>query len=328
MPAACRLVWMLVFPRADSSRAEGQVGARALERVVGGSAYDRVALSVAGRTVTTRHELAVEGTRSSPRAAYTIVGGRFVDGAAPREGHIDCGLGQREATAILGWRHSEVLYEKAPHRADVTEPGSRTDVLDWEIGLLEQSPRLVDPDATHEICRRLVEVSAAPAAERARAHSGGIRETLHRQRLVEVLKDERVDVVALGRDPFLAAECGAELRLTSRSSQKQDQHFRNCHGDRVSMICFDKREREVDSRSDARGRPEATLVHEDALVHDLGRRKSRTQFIEKAPMCGRTPTVKYPGFPEDEGARADAYQRRNPSMMLAKPSHEALLGFG
>ena len=68
-----------------------------------------------------------------------------------------------------------MLYEKAPHRADVTEPGSRTDVLDWEIGLLEQSPRLVDPDATHEICRRRVEVSAAPAAERARAHSGGNR---------------------------------------------------------------------------------------------------------------------------------------------------------
>ena len=60
MPAACRLVWMLVFPRADSSRAEGPVGARALE-------------------------LAVEGTRSSPRAAYTIVGGRFVDGAAPEK---------------------------------------------------------------------------------------------------------------------------------------------------------------------------------------------------------------------------------------------------
>ena len=117
------------------------------------------------------------------------------------------GLGQREATAILGWRHSEVLYEKAPHRADVAEPGSGTDVLDGEIGLLEQSPRLVDPDATHEICRRLVEVSAAPAAERARAHSGGIGEPLHRQGLIEVLKDERVDVVALGRDPFLAAEC-------------------------------------------------------------------------------------------------------------------------
>ena len=93
------------------------------------------------------------------------------------------------------------------------------------------------------------------------------------------------------------------------------------------MICFDEREREVDSRSDARGGPEATLVHEDALVDDLGRRKSRTQFIEKAPMCRRTPTVEYAGFPEDEGARADADQRRDPSMMLAKPSHEAHLGF-
>ena len=69
-------------------------------------------------------------------------------------------------------------------------------------------------------------------------------------------------------------------------------------------------------------------MHEDALVHDLGRRKSRTQFIEKTPMCRRTPTVEYAGFPEDEGARADAYQRRDPSMMLAKPSHEARLGFG
>jgi hypothetical protein len=135
-------------------------------------------------------------------------------------GKMECALGHREATAILSWRHSEVLYEKAPHRADVTEPGSRTDVLDWEIGLLEQSPRLVDPDATHEICGRLVEMSAAPAAERTRAHSNRVRETLHRQRLVEVLEDERVDVVVLGRDPFLAAECGAELRLTSRSSQK------------------------------------------------------------------------------------------------------------
>ena len=146
-------------------------------------------------------------------------GARFVDGASSRTGKWRA-LGYREATAILSWRHSEVLYEKAPHRADVTEPGSRTDVLDWEIGLLEQSPRLVDPDATHEICRRLVEVSAAPAAERTRAHANRIRKTRHRQRLVEVLEDERVDVVVPGRDPFLAAECGAELRLTSRSSQK------------------------------------------------------------------------------------------------------------
>jgi hypothetical protein len=29
----------------------------------------------------------------------------------------------------------------------------------------------------------------------------------------------------------------------------------------MSMICFDERERQVDSRSDAGGRPEATLVH-------------------------------------------------------------------
>ena len=199
-----------------------------------------------------------------------IVGGRFVDGASPRKGKMECALGHREATAILSWGHFEVLYEQAPHRADVTEPGSRTDVLDWEIGLLEQSPRLVDPDATHEICGRLVEVSAAPAAERTRAHAGGIGEAFHRQRLVEVLEDERVDVVVLGRDPFLAAQCGAELRLTSRSAQKQDQLFRDCHGDRMSMIGFDKREREVDSRRDAGGRPEISVVDEDALIRDFG----------------------------------------------------------
>src|SRR4029077_3745023 len=99
---------MLVFPRRDLSSAEGTVGARARERVVGGSAYDPVALSVTGPTVDDS--------------------GRFVDGAAPREGHIDRGfrLGRREATAILVWRHSEVLYEEAPHRADVPEPGSGT----------------------------------------------------------------------------------------------------------------------------------------------------------------------------------------------------------
>src|SRR6202043_3540630 len=102
---------------------------------------------------------------------------------------------------------------------------------------------------------------------------------LHRQGLIEVLKDERVDVIPLGRDPFLAAEGGAELRLTPRSSQKQDQRLRNSHGDRMAMISFDEREREVDSCSDASRRPQATLVHEDALIHDVGRRKSRTQFI-------------------------------------------------
>src|SRR6266850_1294400 len=72
MPTACRVVWMLVFPRTGLLSAEGTVGARACERVVGGSAYDPVALSVAGRIVD--H------------------GGRFVDGAAPREGQIDCGF--------------------------------------------------------------------------------------------------------------------------------------------------------------------------------------------------------------------------------------------
>ena len=60
-----------------------------------------------------------------------------------------------------------MLYEKAPHRADVAEPGSGTDVLDGEIGLLEQSPRLIDPDAAYEFGRRLVEVRAALAAQRA-----------------------------------------------------------------------------------------------------------------------------------------------------------------
>ena len=96
----------------------------------------------------------------------------------------------------------------------------------------------------------------------------------------------------------------------------------------MSMIGFDKREREIDSRSDAGGRPEISLVHEDALIDDFGRRKSRTQFIEEMPMCRRTLTVENPGFAEDEGARADADQRRDPSMRLAKPSHEALLSFG
>src|SRR6476660_2728713 len=72
MSLACRVIWMLVFPRRDLSSAEGTVGARARERVVGGSAYDPVALSVTGPTVDDS--------------------GRFVDGAPPREGHIDCGF--------------------------------------------------------------------------------------------------------------------------------------------------------------------------------------------------------------------------------------------
>src|SRR5258705_12943627 len=90
-------------------------------------------------------------------------------------GKMACALGYREATAILSWRHSEVLYEKAPHRADVTEPGSRTDVLDGEIGLLEQSPRLVDPDATHEIGGGPGEVGGAPPAVRTRGPSHPVR---------------------------------------------------------------------------------------------------------------------------------------------------------
>src|SRR5258705_8282380 len=122
-------------------------------------------------------------------------------------GKMTCALGYREATAILSWRHSEVLYEKAPHRADVTEPGSRTDVLDGEIGLLEQSPRLVDPDATHEIGGRLVEMSAAPAAERTRAHSNRVRETLHPQRLLAGLEGERVGVLVRWPGPLLAGGC-------------------------------------------------------------------------------------------------------------------------
>ena len=190
-------------------------------------------------------------------------------------GKMECALGHREATAILSWRHSEVLHEKAPHRADVTEPGSRTDVLDGEIGLLEQSPRLVDPDATHEICWRLVEMSAAPAAERTRAHSNRVRETLHRQRLVEVLENERVDVVVFGRDPFLPAKCGAELRLIPGPPQKQDQLLRDRHGDRVSVVFFDEREGKIDSRRDARRWPEAAILNEDALVDDRGRWKSQ-----------------------------------------------------
>ena len=200
--AARRLVGIPAIPRAD-------------RRVVGGSAYD-CASSWASRThcsdMPRRHD---RGKPFSPRVAYAIGERGSSIAPLPEEGHIKCGLGHGEATAILSWGYAEVLCEKAPHRTHVTEPGSRTDVLDWEIGLLEQSPRLVDSDATHEVCRRLVEVRPAPAAERTRTHSGGIRETLNRQRLVEVLKDERVDVVELGRDPSLAAKCGAELRLTT-----------------------------------------------------------------------------------------------------------------
>ena len=66
MPPRAASSGMLVFPRTDLSSAEGTVGARACERVVGGSAYGPVALSVAGRTVDDS--------------------GRFVDGASSRTG--------------------------------------------------------------------------------------------------------------------------------------------------------------------------------------------------------------------------------------------------
>jgi len=92
----------------------------------------------------------------------------------------------REATAILRRRDSEVLSEDAPHCADVAEPRSRADFLDGEIGLLEQSSRLIDSDAAHELRGRLVEVRTEPTAQCARAHSGAFREPLDRQRLVEV----------------------------------------------------------------------------------------------------------------------------------------------
>ena len=81
MPPACRAVWMLVFARTDLSSAEGTVAAPARERVVGGIADDPVALSVAGRAVDD--------------------GGRFVDGAAPREGEIDC---KSQNSVNVNWR--------------------------------------------------------------------------------------------------------------------------------------------------------------------------------------------------------------------------------
>src|SRR6185436_7889463 len=68
------------------------------------------------------------------------------------KGRLDCAFGHGEAGTILGGCHTEVLPEEPPHRTDVAEPGPRADVLDRKLGLLEQSSRFVDSDATDERC--------------------------------------------------------------------------------------------------------------------------------------------------------------------------------
>ena len=91
----------------------------------------------------------------------------------------------------------------------------------------------------------------------------------------------------------MPAQCGAELRLIPGPTQEQDEFLRDRHGDPVPMVFFDQREGQIDSRSDAGRRPEASILNEDALIDDLGRWYVRGATGVMAPFpfgsaCSRT----------------------------------------
>ena len=90
--------------------------------------------------------------------------------------------------------------------------------------------------------------------------------------------DPIFDVVAVGK--LVAADGENVDRHGVEATQEEDQLLRYVHGDRVSVISFDEREGEIDSRGDARGRPETAIMDEDALVDDRGCRISRAQLVE------------------------------------------------
>ena len=159
--------------------------------------------------------------------------------------------------------------------------------------------------AAHQLGGRFAEVLAAPAAERARAHADPARDPLDRQRLVEVLEDERRDVAQLRRLLLLPLQRRAELRLIPRTAQEQHQPLGDRHRHAVAVVLLDQRQRQIDARGDPRRRPDAAVLARRCRRRRPGRREARAQLVEEHPVRGGAPAVEHAGRRQHEGARAD-----------------------
>lgn len=170
---------------------------------------------------------------------------------------------------------------------------------------------------------RFPELLPTPSSQRSQTHSHIPSEPLERERLVEVFKNERGQIAQSRRLPFLPFQHLAELCLTPRPSQKQNQGLCDGHSDCVPLILLHQCQHKVNARCDSRRSPYATVAEKDAIVDDSRFGESLSQHVNVVPMSRRAASVQETGFTKHKCSGTDRDQGRDISMALPKPLYQA-----
>src|SRR5260370_37926600 len=92
----------------------------------------------------------------------------------------------------------------------------------------------------------------------------------------------------------LAGKRGAELGLTTRAPNEQDEVAGHLKGRAWTEILLDERQREIDSGGDAGRGVDIAVAHEDRVRIDLDRRVSAGEGVARGPVRRRAAAVEAP----------------------------------
>lgn len=188
-----------------------------------------------------------------------------------------------KTAAIRARRHAERAKECAPQRLGSTESTFRSDRLDAFLAFLEPAAGGLESHPLNEARGSRPHAFDKGAGKVARAHRRAARQNGHREILREMVRHPRLQLGEGRAVGGLDLKLGAELRLPAGALQEEHQLARHGAAQRRPMILGDQREREIHSCSDARGRVEAPLAHEDRIRIDAEARRRGWQACRSSP---------------------------------------------
>lgn len=232
--------------------------------------------------------------------------------------------GAHETGAIVGGRNADAAGERASHRLRRTESGLPCDELHGLGETLQALTRGLDAQRLDIRSWSQPSLTSECAGEVSGAHGGAVGKSLDAEIVIQVVGDPCLKLSERPAGGGGAPQVRAELGLAPWPLEEHDQPPGNFAGHFRPEVILHQRQRQIDSRSDARGGPDAPVAYEDRPgIHlDLG--MATGKLVAEGPVRGRAAAIEQPGSGQQEGTGAHRRHPPGPARGCPDPARQRL----
>jgi len=225
-----------------------------------------------------------------------------------------------EAGSIVTWCYSQHSQEGSPHGVWASKPTLPRDLLQSSADLLQSTTSRLDTDTLDEVGRSPPHIAAKNSTEVPHAHVDLCCQRLNGEVICQVLGSPALQITHRTAVCGLQFQEGAELRLASRSANKQDEVSGDGERNVPAEVGFHQAKSQIHTGRDTCGSVNIPIAHEDGIRVNGDLWVLASKQVTMRPVGDRAAAIEEPCGGEQEGTRA---HRTHTSCVGSRPHDPA-----